>query len=418
MSIIEATVSRPQAEFINSNAPFPAFVGGYGSGKSHAMIMRVLRNLFNPNGKDMAVYMPSYPLIKTIAYPRFAEVFTSINVPYSINKSDHVINVLGRLIYCRTLDNPDSIVGYEVGDSFVDELDTMTKDKAADAWTRVIARNRQKKGNGEQNTVCVTTTPEGYKFTYEKWGKDPSPSYELIKASTYSNSKNLPVNYIDNLKESYPAKLLEAYLNGEFVNLTAGSVYPDFDRVLNHADRVITDEDKTLHIGLDFNVNNMSAAIHILDCDNPIAVGELTGLRDTPALIDAINDLYPRKRIVVYPDASGSSTKTVDASKSDISELKNAGFSVKAPAKNPPVKDRVASFNKMICDVDGNRRYKINTNACPTLVDSVEKIAYDKNGLPDKTSGFDHMVDAPGYFVHKMFPIVKKQFTATKVQGL
>ena len=414
--ILEAKGSKPQMQFVNSKATYPAFVGGYGSGKSHALIMRVLRNIFDPNCRDIAVYMPSYPLIKTIAYPRFAEVFASIGLPHTINKSDHVIQVNGKQIYCRTLDNPDAIVGYEVSDSYVDELDTLSKEKAEDAWMRVIARNRQKKQTGK-NTVSVTTTPEGYKFTYEKWGKDPSPSYELIKASTYSNQKNLPVDYIEQLEESYPPKLLQAYLNGEFVNLTSGSVYPDFDRVLNGSDRTITDNDITLLIGMDFNVYNMSAAIHVIDGETPIAVSELVEIRDTPAMIDAINDLYPRKRIIVYPDASGKSAKTIDASLSDIKLLKDAGFTVKAPKKNPPIKDRVASFNYLIRDNKGHRRYYVNASTCPTLVDSLEKLAYDKNGLPDKTSGFDHMSDAPGYFVNMKYPIVRKDFSSAKVIG-
>ncbi|MDV7677376.1 terminase family protein, partial [Acinetobacter baumannii] len=58
--------------------------------------------------------------------------------------------------------------------------------------------------------------------------------YGMIQASTYDNEANLPDDYISSLYESYPPQLISAYLRGQFVNLTSGAVYPDFDRVLNH----------------------------------------------------------------------------------------------------------------------------------------------------------------------------------------
>jgi hypothetical protein len=46
----------------------------------------------------------------------------------------------------------------------------------------------------------------------------------------------LPTDYIDSLRASYPPQLIEAYLEGRFVNLNSGCV-PEFSRKLNHADR-------------------------------------------------------------------------------------------------------------------------------------------------------------------------------------
>ena len=63
-------------------------------------------------------------------------------------------------------------------------------------------------------------------------------------------------------------------------------------------------------------------------------------MRDTPSMILEIQKRYDGRLIIVYPDASGNSRKTVDASKSDIGLLKDAGFRVSAPTKNPPVRDR------------------------------------------------------------------------------
>jgi hypothetical protein len=52
--------------------------------------------------------------------------------------------------------------------------------------------------------------------------KVPKKGYEIIQAPTASNP-HLPDGYIDSLKDIYPSQLLDAYLEGKFVNLTSGN---------------------------------------------------------------------------------------------------------------------------------------------------------------------------------------------------
>jgi phage terminase large subunit len=413
----EIELSKPQFDFITTQALFPAFVGGYGSGKSHAAIHRVITKKFENPLQNVAYYLPSYDLVTLIAMPRFVEVLTDLGVPHILNKSEKVITIgNGSQIVMRTMDNPEKIIGYEVADSVCDELDTLPIDKAADVWRKVVGRNRQKKANGNPNTIGVATTPEGFKFVYENWKRVPFAGSELIKASTYSNAHNLPEGYIDSLKATYPAAMLAAYLDGEFVNLTQGSVYAEFDRELNGTRESIKDKE-TLHIGMDFNVGKMAAVVHVLRDNNPHAVDELVNYMDTPVMIRAIKERFPGHAVMVYPDASGASRKTVNASESDIALLRQAGFNVLANKKNPFIRDRVAAMNRMIAK-DSERRYKVNTDKCPNLVECLEKQAYDKNGEPDKTSGFDHLADCAGYFISYRYPIQHGGAIQFKLGGL
>lgn len=361
--------------------------------------------------------MPTYDLVSRMAMPRFEETLESVGASFKINKNDSLISIQnGGSIILRTMDNPARIVAYEVADSICDELDTLPTDKARDVWNKVIARNRQKKPDGALNTVGVATTPEGFRFVYERWQKNPALGYRLIKASTYSNAANLPDGYIDSLRSSYPANLLAAYLDGEFVNLTAGSVYPDFDRALNaSAETIQTSE--PLHIGMDFNVGRMAAVVFVLRGGDPHAVDELTGLLDTPAMIAAIKARYSGHSIRVYPDASGGGRRSNNASESDIALLREARFTVLAPSANPPVKNRVLALNQLIHS-EGKRRLRVNPDRCPAFVEGLEKQAYDKNGEPDKTSGHDHVNDAAGYFIHYSFPIVSRTVTPIRLGGI
>lgn len=406
-------LSKPQLEFVSAKEQFPAFVGGFGSGKSHAAIMRAVALKLQYPKQNVAYYLPTYDLVRTIGFPRFSEVLEQIGIPFKINKSDAVIDFAGfGTIIFRTMDTPERIIGYEVADSLVDELDTLPTEKAREVWNKIISRNRQKKPDGKLNTVGVATTPEGFRFVYERWQKSPAEGYRLIKANTKSNSKNLPQGYIASLESIYPSNLLSAYLDGEFVNLTAGSVYPDFDRVLNATNETVKDKEP-LHIGLDFNVTKMSAVVYVLRNDKPHAVNELTGIFDTPAMINVIKNKYAGHSVLVYPDASGNSRKSNNASESDIALLRQAGFTVMAKSVNPMVKDRVLAMNKMIA----NRTYKVNPDLCPELVESLERQAYDKNGEPDKSSGFDHILDAAGYCIAYRYPIIRNTMTPIKLNG-
>lgn len=399
--------SKPQAHFVNSTSQFPAFVGGFGSGKTEAAIKRALRLKFANPRQDIAYYLPTYDLVRMIGYPRFSEALTNARIRFKLNKADHVLTIKGkgRIIF-RTLDNPERIVGYEVADSLVDELDTLKRDDAAHAWRQVIARNRQKKANGQRNTVGVATTPEGFRFVYESWEEKPAAGYELVRASTWSNARNLPDGYIDSLIAAYPPQLIAAYLEGRFVNLTSGAVYPDFDRTLNmYVHEVEAGED--LHIGVDFNVYNCTAIVCVIREGQPRVVGELTKVRDTPALIEAIKQAYPGHKITTYPDASGQSNKTVNASESDVRLLRAAGFAVVVPSRNPLVKERVMSVNGLILNGEGRRTLRINLAKAPTLVKCLEQQIYDANGQPDKSSDVDHAPDALGYFLYARWPIVK-----------
>lgn len=400
-------LTDPQFDFVTAEDQFPALVAGFGAGKTFAAVIRAMTLKLKYPKQNVGYYLPTYDLVRQIGFPRFAEVMELMEVRGKVNKSFAEIEFpdMGSVIF-RTMDTPERIIGYEVADSLVDELDTLKTENARESWNKIISRNRQKKPDGSLNTVGVATTPEGFRFVYERWQRDPAPGYRIIKAATMSNARNLPDGYIDSLRASYPSNLLAAYLDGEFVNLTTGSVYPEFNRKLNSTDERIQPAE-ALHVGMDFNVGRMSAAVHVLRGDMPHAVMEYTGVLDTPAMAAILKARHPGHPIMVYPDASGQSRKSNNASESDLSILKSAGFSVRVNPTNPRVKDRVLSVNAMI-HKDGDRRYRVNPETCPQLVESLEKQPYDKNGEPDKAGGLDHIVDAAGYFIAYRYPVIKR----------
>lgn len=405
--VLRRKMLKHQMKMINSKNPYPALVSGFGGGKSETMVMKALKQMFEIENAQIAIYEPTVDLIKKIMYPRFEEILSNAGLVYKLNKSEGIIEIpnVGTVLF-RSLENPDRIIGYEVHHSHVDELDTLEESKAEEVWQKLLGRNRKRivpkrAGVNTTNTASVYTTPEGFRFVYKRWKRDVKKGYELIQASTYDNPF-LPREYIESLKESYPEQLIEAYLNGQFVNLESGTVYPNYDPIQNDCHDHIRSDMETLHIGMDFNVNHMSAAVGVKRFDKVLILDEITDMKDTPSMIDEIKNRYDTGRnIIIYPDASGASSKSVDASKSDISLLREAGFRVSARKKNPPVRNRIVSMNSAFKNAKGQRRLMINQRACPNLSANLLEQAYDKNGIPLKTNNVDHLPDALGYLVHK-----------------
>lgn len=413
------TLNRPQAEFIALERKFKAFVAGFGTGKTWVGCSDLCKFAWEWPGVNGGYFAPTYPMIRDIFYPTIEEVAADWGLDVRINESNKEVHVYsGRkyrnTIICRSMEKPGSIIGFKIGRGLVDELDVMPLTKAEHAWRKIIARLRQKK-DGLINGVGVTTTPEGFKFVYQQFVKQlrDKPAlremYGLVQASTYQNGKNLPSDYITSLFASYPPQLIKAYIRGEFVNLASGNVYPEFDRTLNHTSEHIK-PGETLHVGMDFNVQNMHAGISVIRGGLPRTLEEVAGVRDTPAMAKLLKERYRDRghALVIYPDASGQNTSTKNASESDLSILRQSGFSVEVNGRNPSVRDRVNAVNAMLHNAEGARRWLINTDACPKTTECLEQQAWGAAGEPDKTSGHDHMNDANGYFIAHRWPILKR----------
>lgn len=398
----------PQSTFLQLPTKFRAYVGGYGSGKTWAGSSGMCARFWSSPGVNQAYYAPTYPHIRDIFFPTIEEVAHGLNLRTEIMEANKEVHFYSGAQYrgttiCRSMERPQTIIGYRVGHSLVDELDTLEAAKAQQAWRKIIARMRWPDAT---NGVDVTTTPEGYRETHRLFVAEVSnkphlaASYGLVQASTRANAKNLPEGYIQSLLDTYPTELIDAYIDGRFCNLTTGTIYRSYDRKTCESSETII-EGEPLFLGMDFNIGKMAATIYVQRPSGWHAVAELKDIFDTPAMVIAIKDKWPDHRIVVYPDASGANGSTKDASVSDISILKQNCFEVRVNLTNPRVRDRILSVNKQF----ETGRLWVNSKECPTVASCLEKQAYDSNGEPDKKSGFDHQNDATGYPIAHEFPI-------------
>lgn len=400
---VEIEVFEHQELFLLSEAKHTGLIGGYGSGKSWAGVMKTVLKKMRYPGIPVAYYLPTYSLIKDVAYGKFSDTLEQFGIPYDIHKQDKDIITPYGPVYLRSMDNPSTIVGYQVGYSLIDETDILPTDKMTDVFSKIIARNRAKLPDGSDNCTDVVGTPEGFKWAYKFFIKDSKPNRVIIRGRTEANTE-LPPGYIDTLRDVYTESQLQAYLEGEFVNLTTGSVYHAFDRRRHHTDRMPKEND-VLHVGMDFNIMNMHAVINVIEGGVAMAVDEIVKGYDTNDVISKLKERFPKNQIVVYPDAAGKARST--SGKSDHQLLREAGLKLVTSDKNPFVRDRVNAMNTAF----RKNELLVNTHRCPTLTEALENQAYDKNGEPDKSSGYDHINEAEGYFIAKALTRAKQRYT-------
>jgi hypothetical protein len=419
------TLNVPQSRFLQMEHKFRGFIAGFGSGKTWVGCAALCRHFWEWPSINAGYFAPTYPQIRDIFFPTIEEVAFDWGMKVKTKESDKEVEFYSGRQYrgttiCRSMERPQTIVGFKIGHALVDELDVLAATKAQQAWRKIIARMRYKV-DGLKNGVDVTTTPEGFKFVYQQFVKQvrEKPAlagmYGLVQASTFDNELNLPDDYIPSLMESYPEQLIRAYLNGQFVNLASGTIYHAYDRKLNASAEAVQ-PGEPIFVGMDFNVGKMSAVVHVKRLGLPHAVDEIMNGYDTPDMVQRIKErfwLYDGasyrqvREILIYPDASGDGRRSVNASVTDLQLLKQAGFRVVAPAANPPVKDRINAMNAMFSNAQGERRYRVNADRCPTYADCLEQQVWAPNGEPDKSQDNDHPNDAAGYFIHREFPIVK-----------
>lgn len=403
-----------QYELIKDNqTKILGLVSGYGAGKTYAVARKAIVLMSLNAGCDGVITEPTYPMLADILIPEMCAALEEYGIPYRFNKAGNVftcqINGQETRILCRSMENYERLVGVNAAWVIMDEADTAKAEIAYNAYIKLMARIRA--GNVRQ--IVIVSTPEGYRMMHRVFVKEFDPlTKRLIRANSNDN-KYLPPDYLKTLIGIYPEELQKAYISGQFVNMTSGTVYNAFDRDTCACTTEI-EPGEPLYIGQDFNVGNMASVVYVRRGNEWHIVGEIKKVLDTPELMLQIKEMYPNRDITFYPDASGKNRTTKGASTSDIKIIQEAGYAIRVRKKNPLIKDRVLSVNSAF----KRGLLKVNIANCPQVVECLEQQAYDANGQPDKSSGHDHMLDGLGYLVSYEMPVSRPVIAPVVAQGM
>ena len=381
---------------------------GYGAGKTRALAAKTLHLAAANQGFIGCVMEPTGPLIRDIWQNDFEQFLEQYEIPYTFRASplpEYVLHLPGgdTKILCRSFENWSRIIGLNLSFVLADEIDTVNPSVCSRAFPKILGRLR----SGNVRQFAAASTPEGFRWMWQTFGSDDAAKHSdrrLIRMRTADNP-HLPQDFIERLRANYDPSLLQAYLEGQFCNLTTGQVYDRFERA-KHVSALPEQEyqNEPLRVGVDFNIGNMSAVIGVR-LDNKLhLIDEISGAHDTDALAQELRQRFPDSVVYVYPDASGSARST-NASRTDIQILESYGFSNQSPKANPPIRDRVASVQALLENGKGEVRLQV-APWCKRTIECLELQSYTEAGDPDKDAGYDHMNDALGYLVYRDFSML------------
>lgn len=371
---------------------------GKTTGKIRALIIRackvksrhlIVRLRFNH--VKTSIWLDTLPKVLMLCFPDLKVEFKA---------SDYYIQFPnGSEIWIGGLDDAarvEKILGKEYSTIYFNECSQIPFKSVEMALTRLAEKNELKK-----KAYFDMNPPTKSHWSYWLFIKGLHPeTMEPIDTEKYRALMMNPLDNIQNIDSEYVTEILDKlsdnerrrFRDGEFLDSGEGQAYYSFNRSMN-----VHEFDKkysagTVMIGMDFNVNPMTAVVGYYQNNQFHIMDELYLPNSDTYKMSA--ELIKRgyKGALIFPDSTGSNRKT--SGRSDHLILKDAGFTIK-DTRNPFVKDRVNNVNRLL----GDGKVIIDPK-CKKLIQDLEKVVWDGNDIDKKSDdSLTHISDAMGYWL-------------------
>ena len=404
---MKITLTKAQHQVSQSKARFRVLISGRRFGKTHLAITEMMKYAAKPL-QNIWYVAPTFKMAKEICWSNLKTMLHAFNWIEEINETNLTVKLKksNSVISLKSADQPDALRGSGINFLILDEFADIDKR----TWFEVLRASIA----DTLGDVLMCGTPRGFgNWSYEMYlkGKDDK-EWESFQFTTLQGGM-VSKQELEQAKLDLDVRTFRQEFEGTFENY-AGSVYYNFHPVESVIERKI-DWSKPIHIGMDFNVDPMSAAVAQIEKDKVYFVDEIVIYSsNTDEMCQEIRDRYGTKiPIFVYPDPASKQRKTSAGGRTDLSILQNAGFKVKVKHKHPAIRDRVNAVNSRLKDSKGDRHIFIS-NYCKTLIKGLQRQIYKENtNIPDKEEGFDHMNDALGYLIDYIKPLtIKSDFSS------
>lgn len=327
----------------------------------------------------------------------FEQNLQMTNSEYRYDKAKNIMCVGNVEIILVPTEEPSNIYGYSTCLALVDELDELDTQTAMEAVKSINDRVRQQIEGFRSPFVAFATTSQGLKGMYQTvmhFNKS-GIGYILMRARTRDNIF-LPKDYVKNLYSIYNEKERKCLLEGVFISIDSGLIFPDYHPDVNKLDNDLYDyaRDNSLpiYIGQDFNGfgNNAVAFVIINGAIIAIKDYEFPDIRRAP---EVFRYDFPTSDILWIPDMTYKE-HFVEFKK----ELRAFNIKIAYRSCNPLVGDRNFACNKLFV-----AQHLFICPMCKGLETTLLTWQKDpKTGQPSKggKGAPDHKGDCMGYVVH------------------
>jgi hypothetical protein len=368
-------------------------VAGYGSGKTSCLAhtaefyIRLLQGKRDAEGHRPRIMLAGVTLAHlqktTLAY--LLEDLENSKSVYVYDKKNNILHVGEVDILLIPLQNPEAIQGFDVCIVLADEVDDLGAVSNADdiTFNAVRALNercRQVVIGARKPFLLLASTSQGQKGLYRvvtQFNK-AGTGYVLVRGRTRDNIY-LDRDYVEDLYRSYSPRERRVFLDGEFLALSSGRVFGDFDWDRNYINEdlelsVLPEEE--IYWAQDFNQGYHRGCAAVLRQGSIYIVKryEFPDIREAPRVVRYD---FPSQKIRWIPD-----TTAKDLIAQFGRELRKYDIHLVYRSKNPIVEDSVFLVNKLFY----TRRLFIGRGARETA-EAAASALRDKNNAVPKGSG-------------------------------
>lgn len=405
---ISVDLLPPQLDcFADLKTRFLYMSGGYGSGKTFTLVVKMLQLMDANRGLPGGLLGPNTKMLKRDVIPTIRQICGENYVQFRHNKADGELffpatNTTVYLFHAE--DDGESIAGPNLAWGVVNEASLCSWE----AFRAFVGRIRLKTAPHAQ--IFASGTPEEFNWVYEFFVEKPQADRRIVYANSRKNP-HVASFYIDMLMSTYDSIARQQYVDGLFVPRTGNRFMHTFNRhrhVTDHAVRVLG---APVWVQVDFNVNPMVATIASYVPDSRVKLRVFDEIAipsaDTYLLADTLAERIGMgwKNATIFPDPAGRARKTSAQDLiTDIQILESKGFKDIRYKNQITVKDTYFAANNLF-----DKSMVAVHPKCKELIADFEQVKVkdgafemDKSN-PKRTHALDGFKNMADY----MFPVAK-----------
>lgn len=351
---------------MHPEVPYVFLIGGFGAGKSMTDVMLCLFlyscYVHSPTPITIGILGVTIKLLKQTVIADLERAFDAAGIPYRDNSQAGTLTVGQITFVYLAMQNPDDIYAFNFHAAICDEIDEVPADRVKKIVTAIQERCRAMipasingKMPAREPFIFFSTTAQGLGGTYmltEEFRKNGVP-YSVIRARTQDNPYLAP-GQLKLLRMLYTEDEARAFLDGEFVNLSVGRVYPEFDPQKHvymsfplKSGTVEVDANgkkhysgETIYVGQDFNAG-YNAAVMLVERAGTIYAVNTEHWDYVGDAARKLREMYPTHRIIMIPDANGKEIMSGFVEEFDTYDIEIFWNNI-----NPSVTERITGVNK------------------------------------------------------------------------
>tara|TARA_R110002012_G_scaffold242678_2_gene417088 strand:+ start:4959 stop:6284 length:1326 start_codon:yes stop_codon:yes gene_type:complete len=409
VNVLENKLTEPQRQVYEAKERFKLLCSGRRFGKTYLCITRLLNwALEKPESLNWYV-TANYRMAKQIAWRQLKDMAPR-DLVVKQNESDLSLEFInGAQIALRGADNEDSLRGVSLSSLVVDEAAYVKKS----AWEMVLRPALSDQGG----PAWFITTPAGLNWFHDLWEQAKDQTDWRTFSFTTLEGGNVPKAEVEAAKRTLDERTFRQEYLASFETLS-GRVYPGFTDE-NISDDV-SDTGGAIYWGTDFNVSIMAGVLGSRVGDTLHIWDELAVQQsNTDEVCAMLKQRFPDRKIIAYPDPTGSARKTSSAGKTDHDIIRRFGFGCVSPKAPWAVKDKINATNWMIKTAEGQMRLFVHPR-CKHTIKALKNVTYKQGAedyVIDKTANIEHWTDGLGYLILSEFnPLYERAGQGTGIR--